>query len=112
MKIRFFTFVASVITLCTPFLVSAVGFKDLIVGAGNVIFLLIPISAAAALLAFFWGMAQFILHSGNDDAHAEGRRMMLGGVLALFILVSIWGIVRFIRSELGIPDVQSITTGY
>jgi hypothetical protein len=111
MKLRILAYTASVATFFTPFVVSAVGFKDLLVSAGNIIFLLIPITASLALLAFFWGMAKFILHSGSEDAASEGKRMMIGGIVALFVLVSIWGIVRFIRTELGIPEVNDVIIG-
>ncbi len=74
---------------------------------GNIIKILIPISAALALLFFFWGLALFIKNSGGDDAHLEGRRKMIWGVIALFVIVSVWGLVEFVGNELGIDQDSS-----
>jgi TM2 domain-containing membrane protein YozV len=71
---------------------------------GNIIQLLIPITAALALLFFFWGLAQFIRNSGGEDAHEEGRRKMIWGVIALFVIVSVWGLTEWIGNELGIDQ--------
>lgn len=86
--------------------------------------LLLPIVVALALLFFFWGLAQFIFISGDEDAHEEGRRRMIWGVVALFVMVSVWGLVGFIGSALGvgantglnprtvtIPGVQGVGNG-
>ncbi len=60
------------------------------------------LAVALALLFFFWGLAQFILKSGDAASHEEGKNKMVWGVIALFVMVSIWGIVGFIQSELGV----------
>ncbi len=62
----------------------------------------IPIAVALAVLFFFWGLAQYILSSGDEAARKDGRGKMLWGVIALFVIVSIWGIVGFIGGILGI----------
>jgi len=85
------------------------GVKGLIVSFGGIVKLLIPISAACALLFFFWGLAKFILNVGSEGGQEEGRQVMKWGIIALFIIVSIWGIVGFIQSDLGIPDINSLT---
>jgi hypothetical protein len=63
---------------------------------------LIPMTVALALLFFFWGLAKFILHADNEDARAGGKQIMVWGIVALFVAISIWGIVYFIQRELGI----------
>lgn len=63
----------------------------------------IPIAIALAVLFFFWGLAVYILNaSGDPGKREEGRTRMIWGVIALFIIVSIWGIVGFLGSLLGI----------
>ncbi len=75
------------------------GFVGLIVGY---ISLLMPVVSGLALLAFFWGLAKFILNPGNEAAVKEGRNLMVWGTIALFIMVSIFGILRFMSGELGL----------
>lgn len=71
----------------------------------NIVDILIPLVAALALLYFFWGLARFILASGDDEKRASGKHIMIWGIVALFIIVSVWGLVRFIGDAIGIrPD--------
>jgi undecaprenyl pyrophosphate phosphatase UppP len=69
----------------------------------NIINIAIPIAVALAVLFFFWGLATYILNaSGDPGKREEGRTRMIWGVIALFIIVSIWGIVGFLGGLLGI----------
>jgi prolipoprotein diacylglyceryltransferase len=83
--------------------------KSLVTNFGDIVQLLIPIAFAAAVIFFFWGLAKFILHSSSDDAKDEGKRLMIWGVVAIFIMASIWGIVAYMNSALGINNQTSIT---
>lgn len=94
----------------------AAGFENtqaLIVGIGKIVKTLIPIVFSLALLFFFYGVAKFIWHGGDESKVEEGKRLMVWGVIALFVISSIWGITTFIGETLGIdPDAQpSIPTG-
>lgn len=91
-----------------------------LVGAiGGIVDQLIPIAFAAALLFFFWGMAMYI-RGASDEEKAQGRSIMVWGVVALFVMASVWGIVLFIGSALGInqggavptPGVNDTTTDF
>lgn len=88
------------------------GIRELILAAGNIIDTLIPMVAALALLFFFWGIAQFIKASGSgDEAMLEKAKDVMGwGIIALFVMVSIWGIVRIMQQDLGVPDIRDIST--
>lgn len=79
------------------------GIKGLITGLGDIIQTLTGIAAAAALLFFLWGLAKFILALGGDEkAVAQGRTFMIWGLIALFVMVTVWGIIAFMQRELGI----------
>jgi uncharacterized membrane protein YidH (DUF202 family) len=76
---------------------------DLINRVGQLVDSLIVIVIALALLAFFWGLAKFIFNvSGDQKSVEEGKRIMLWGIIALFVMISVWGIVRFIQTELNL----------
>ncbi len=63
----------------------------------------IPLVAFLALLVFFWGLAKFISNvSGDAKAVDQGKSLMVWGTVALFVMVSIWGILRFLQGELGL----------
>ncbi len=79
----------------------------LIRSIGNIIQILIPITAALALLYFFWGLAKFILNSADEEKRSEGKHIMIWGVVALFVIVSVWGLTGFIGDALDINTPQS-----
>lgn len=73
---------------------------DLIVG---LIELTLPVLVGLALLAFLWGLVKFIYRVGGDEkAVTDGKNLMLWGLIALFILVSLMGIIAFFQSDLGL----------
>ncbi len=56
-----------------------------------------------ALFFFFWGIVTFIFkESVGDGAREQAKKRMVWGVVALFVLTSVWGIVGFIGSIFGV----------
>lgn len=80
------------------------GTRDLIRAVGGLISSLLVIAAALALLAFIWGLAKFIFKANDTKAIDEGKNLMKWGLVALFVMVSVWGIVAFMQRELGLPS--------
>ncbi|OHA96913.1 MAG: hypothetical protein A3J09_00400 [Candidatus Zambryskibacteria bacterium RIFCSPLOWO2_02_FULL_51_21] len=77
-------------------------FGDIVQMFLDLVLLLVPLVASLALLAFFWGLAKFIYNvSGDEKAVGEGKNLMKWGLIALFVMVSVWGILRFAYGELG-----------
>ena len=66
-----------------------------------------------ALLAFFWGLAKFIFAVGGDEkAVGAGKTLMLWGVIALFIMVCVVGILAFFEEAFGLPKRTGGTTPF
>ncbi len=42
------------------------------------------------------------IRSVSPGSKEEGKSIMIWGIVALFVMTSVWGIVRLIRTELGI----------
>ena len=61
-----------------------------------------------AIIWFIWGLAEYIFEdSGDAKNRAKGRERMIMGVIALFVIISIWGLVRFLQNSLGIQGSSS-----
>ena len=75
---------------------------------GRIVGVLLPIVVAIALLGFFWGLVKFIFAQGNEEAKADAKKIMLWGLIALFVMVSVWGLVEFIGSALGVGQGDTI----
>ncbi len=57
-----------------------------------------------AMLVFVWGVFTLI-KNGDDPAEREtGQRHILWGVIGMFIMVSVYGIIRVIANTLNVPD--------
>lgn len=77
---------------------------NIITPIGNIINLLIPIVFALAMLYFFWGLAQYILNSGDSGKQEEGRNKMIWGIVALFVMSAVWGLVNFLGTAVGVQS--------
>lgn len=71
---------------------------------GNLIGTATPIIVALALLYFFWGLARYILNSGDEEKKAEGRNIMIWGIIALFVMISVWGLVNILANTFSVND--------
>jgi hypothetical protein len=71
----------------------------------------IPLAFSLCLLYFFWGITKYIKNdAGSEKAVEEGKKIMLWGLVALFVVFSIWGIINFIRGEFGLDPFTKIST--
>ena len=71
--------------------------------------MLAPILVTFAVLVFFWYLIQFIIKGGQDaEAKNLSMRGMMYSIGAIFVMVSIWGIVAFLGSTLGIGQGGSV----
>ncbi len=79
------------------------GFKCLLSEIIGMMNSFISLVFALAMLFFFWGGAQFILKdAGNDKTREDGKKKMLWGIIALFVMFSIYGILKMVQNLTGI----------
>lgn len=64
--------------------------------------LVVPIVFALALIFFFYGIAQFIRSAGDTKTLESGKNKMIWGIVGLFVMISIWGIIKYLGDSLGI----------
>jgi cation transporter-like permease len=67
----------------------------------NIINAILPIIAALALVAFFAGLAIYVFKANDDEAKAKGKNIMIAGIVALFLMAAIGGIVQFLTEATG-----------
>lgn len=77
--------------------------KSLFNTFGDLANMSIGILVTLALAAFFWGLVTYIFKLGSGKGE-EGKNLMIYGIIALFIMVSIWGIINFAGQFLGVPN--------
>jgi hypothetical protein len=62
---------------------------------------LVPLLIGLAVVFLFIGVIGFMTQKGSDD-HAKWGKFLGYGILGLFVMVSIWGIVNFLGSVVGV----------
>lgn len=83
---------------------------DFLTTIGDWINILIPTLIGLALVVFFWGLVTYIWGGGTDKEKAKG--LMIWGVVAIAIMVSIWGVVSLLQNVFGISGVDSSTLDF
>lgn len=63
---------------------------------------LVPILITLALVVFFFGLVRYLWGSGGKSNTAGAKDLMKWGLVTLFVMVSVWGIVRLAQDALGI----------
>ena len=77
-------------------------FSDLVGIFISIVQLLIILVGALSLVVFMWGLSKFILSAGDEKEHIEGRRYILWGIVALFVMSSAWGLVALLTQTFGV----------
>ena len=100
LKKIYFAFVSILITL--PVLADALLTNTKLIASDvrYIVELLIPISFSLAVVCFFYGVAKYIW--GEGQGKEDGRKIMIWGVIGLFVISSVWGIIYYIEGELNI----------
>ena len=68
----------------------------------------ITIITSLAVVGFMWGIVKFLFNSGNEKARTEARAFMLYGILTLFVMTSLWGLVNILNDSLDIDYVGDV----
>ena len=63
---------------------------------------LISLMFAAAIIVFAWGVVRFISSTESDEKREEGKRTMLWGIIGLFIMLTVYGIITVLLRTFGI----------
>jgi fumarate reductase subunit D len=77
---------------------------DLVTDITNLIGKLVPLLIALAMVYFFWGLVKFIQGAGDPKKTAEGKGIMIYGILALAVMFSMYGLIRWLQTQTGLED--------
>ena len=75
--------------------------NDLMLLAVVILDTIIPILIGLAVLMFIWGVFRYYA-SDNANTKKEAVKIIGYGVVAIFVMVSLWGLVNFIGNSLNL----------
>ena len=93
-------------TVALPALTSAATLLNTLALANTFLNALIGLFITLAIVVFFWGLIRYLVNAG--EAKAEGLQIMFYGVLAIFVMVSIWGIIRLLQSTFSVTSTSPV----
>ncbi len=76
---------------------AANNFTQLVKIAIDMVKTLIPLVIALSLLYFSWGLFMLV-KSNSEDKREDAIKTITFGVLALFVMVTVWGLVAILTS--------------
>lgn len=57
---------------------------------------------ALIVLTFLYGLMKYMFKGqGSDTARSEGRKLMLWGIIGIFVITSLWGLVAIFTAFVG-----------
>ena len=62
----------------------------------------IPILISISVIVFVWGVFRYVIAEGEDKK--KGRDVMMYGIIGLFVMVSVWGLVRVVYNTFGLDN--------
>jgi len=93
-----FLFISPIVVLAADFAGIVSFFVYMIVNP--VVYLIVGF----AVVYFLWGVAKYILHSDDAKSREEGRSMMIYGIIAIFVMISMWGLVNLLDATFGLEN--------
>jgi hypothetical protein len=61
---------------------------------------------AVAMVYFLYGVVQYLLSPGNEELKKTSKSHMLWGIIGLFIMVGVFGIMRIILNTVGADNIK------
>ena len=101
-----FAVTLATLTALVPAVAGAVTFLDTLNLVNTVLNAAIPMLITLALIYFFWGLISYI--GSGDENKEKARDIMIYGILSLFVMVSIWGIIRLLQSTFKVTSTDPI----
>jgi uncharacterized membrane protein len=63
---------------------------------------LVTIVIAIGLLTFLWGVVGYITAGADEEKRGQARNLMIYGIIGLFVMVAVWGLVYLVGSIIGV----------
>lgn len=104
------TFVAPAIALAQNEGVNISYIQSILDAVESIINTLLPIIIAGAVVYFVWNIALYVM-AGDDTAKEQAKGRIIYGVIGLFAMVAVWGLVNLLAGILNVDTGGSATGG-
>jgi len=95
-----------------PMVAMAADFNSILQEISGLVKTIIPLLISVALLVFIWGVIQYITAGDDEEKRKKATNVILYGIIGLFAIVSVWGLVAILRNTFGITETNIPTPNY
>ncbi len=89
--------------LCSSVQLSSATLGTMIMWAScTLIKLVVPFLFTLAVVGFIWGIITYYLNPTNEEKRKNGKTFMIWGIIALFVMISMWGLVGVLSNTFGV----------
>ncbi len=81
--------------------------SGLIARVQDIINILIPFLIGLGVFLIIYGVFTYIAHAEDEERRKEGRTFILWGILFVFIMISVWGILSILVNSFGTSNNSS-----
>jgi hypothetical protein len=67
-----------------------------------------PFIIGLAVFIIIWGVFRMISGAGDDTQRAEAQKLVFWGVVGIFIMISIWGLVRILINTFNLDTTRPV----
>jgi hypothetical protein len=94
-------------TLVLPVIASAQTLLNTLALVSTFLNSLVYLFITLAIVVFFWGLIKYLFGDGAEGK-TEGLKIMMMGVVTIFVMVSIWGIIRLLQSTFRVTSTEPV----
>lgn len=69
---------------------------------------IVPLIFAIAFVVFIWGIFWYFI-ARNEEGKVQGRDLMIWGLVAFFVMISVWGLVNILVGTFELDGQQNVT---
>ena len=95
----------TIIAIALPLIASAAA-QDIVTPIANNVLsrvrVLVLIVFVLAIVAFGWGIVQFIFAGGDPTAIGKAKSFLLWGVIGMAVMASLFGLITFLQQYFGV----------
>jgi uncharacterized membrane protein YidH (DUF202 family) len=80
---------------------------NLVVQATSVLRILVTFLISLAVVWFIWNVIRYVM-SQDEEGKGKAKSQMIWGIVAIAVMVSVWGVVNLLRNAFGVEGNNQI----
>ena len=99
-KIIYIYFLLAISLVAIPALAQVRTFRQLVenVFIGSILRPIVPVLIGMAVVVFIYGILTVMFSEGGEKKES-GKQFMIWGIVGIFVMVSVWGLVAILRDS-------------